>query len=109
MTKNQKDSVRHCCPKMNNYADIESSKYKFIEYESYMKAFSVQIFDHDETRQRLFYCPWCGKKFSKALDHEWKKILEKEYGLTLTYDEMIEGSKVPEDFKTDKWWKDRGL
>ena len=55
----------------------------------------------------LAFCPFCGDKLGKRLNAEYYDILEKEYGIddpdrfTLT--------NVPEEFKTDEWWRKRGL
>jgi len=53
-------------------------------------------------------CPWCGKKLPKNLRNEWFDILEKEYNLDNPWDEK-QALLVPEEFKTDEWWKKRKL
>lgn len=58
--------------------------------------------------QLLSYCPWCGKKLPKSLRDEYFDILEKEYGLD-NYDIDDHPERIPEEFKSDEWWKKRSL
>lgn len=53
------------------------------------------------------YCMFCGKKFPKSVRHEWYDILEQEYGLENPAEK--DKKKVPKEFWTDEWWKQRGL
>ena len=103
--------IGQCCAGMNNYTDMEYVEEKFVDYRMDTRFYGFFLFYADETYsglvEQFFYCLWCGKKLPKTLEKERAEILKEEYGLT--DDEMIEGSKVPEDFKTDKWWKDREL
>lgn len=56
----------------------------------------------------LYYCPWCGKELPRSLRDEYFEILEKEYGLD-NYDIDDNPEQIPEEFKSDEWWKNRGL
>ena len=87
-----------------------------IEYEPDMRTYNFRLYDKGEyigVRQRLFYCPWCGKKLPKTLGDEWEEVLQNEYGMAINdvfdktgrWDEL----KVPEELRTDEWWKKRGL
>lgn len=51
------------------------------------------------------YCPFCGAKLPERLDGKLTEILQKEYGLTSWRDYK----KAPKEFRTDEWWKKRGL
>jgi Zn-finger nucleic acid-binding protein len=55
--------------------------------------------------EAMNYCPFCGAKFPERLDGELSKILQTEYGL----ESWKEYKKAPKEFKTDEWWKKRGL
>ena len=107
------DPFQHCCGTMNEHLDPECNidELPLIEYERDMRSYSFVIRYEDcksyGVRQRLWYCPWCGTKLPKDLDGIWGETLEREYGLTEK--ERDEGSKIPEEFKTDEWWKKRGL
>ena len=58
---------------------------------------------------RVDFCPFCGTKLPKDLTEEWFDILEKEYGLDDPYYYPEQKKLIPEEFKTDEWWKKRGL
>ncbi len=54
------------------------------------------------------FCPCCGKSLPKSLQNEWKEILMKEYGIEEDHC-SIWNPMVSEEFKSDAWWKNRGL
>ena len=97
------ESEDFCCHNMNYYV----KKNKEIQYDSSIRKFFMIIDDPDGTHQLLFFCPWCGSKLPEVLEEEWGDILEKEYGIKdPCWDEE---HLVPKEFKTDEWWKKRGL
>ena len=57
-------------------------------------------------RKNANFCPYCGAKLHQYLIHEYRdeleKALDKEY-CDITPDE------IPEEFKSDEWWRKRGL
>lgn len=55
----------------------------------------------------ICFCPRCGTKFPHELGDEWYEILQEEYGIEDPMDE--DAHRLPEEFKTDEWWKKRGL
>ena len=59
------------------------------------------------TGSRLW--PMSRKKLPKQLGEIWEKLLEKEYGIKESDIDYINFSNIPEEFKTDEWWKKRGL
>lgn len=54
------------------------------------------------------FCPGCGKGMPKSLESEWKETLMKDYGIEEDHC-SIWNPMVPEEFKSDAWWKNRGL
>jgi len=52
-------------------------------------------------------CPRCGTKLPPSLADQWFKIIKKEYQIEGALDERIQD--LPQEFKTDEWWKKRGL
>lgn len=54
-------------------------------------------------------CPWCGKKFVKGLREEFFNTLENEFDIITSVGEYKERKDIPEEFKTDEWWKKRDL
>jgi len=57
--------------------------------------------------QGIIYCPWCNEKLPESLRNKWFDVLEKEYGLD-DPDSKEQEKLIPEEFKTDAWWKNRG-
>ena len=59
----------------------------------------------------LTYCVFCGKKLPQNLRETFFKILEKEYKIDQRsiYNNIKEDEKIPQEFKSDKWWKKRNL
>ena len=55
----------------------------------------------------MSYCPFCGKQFPKSLRDKWFDELSKILGFEV--DICIDRRKIPKDFKSDIWWKKRGL
>lgn len=55
----------------------------------------------------IAYCPRCATVLPKDLAEEWSDIVEEQFGITGSLDERIKD--LPQEFKTDEWWKKRGL
>ena len=56
----------------------------------------------------IYYCPWCGKKLPINLSDKWFEILKKEHGIDYPFDDP-DRKNIPEEFKSDEWWKKRNL
>ena len=93
---------KFCCKKIEDAID----KYKAIELEEEMRGYFVPT-TPGGVILALSFCPFCGQNLGKRLNSEFYNILYKEYGIE--YPETIEADKVPEEFKSDKWWRKRGL
>jgi hypothetical protein len=80
------------------------NKEHIVDYEDYVRNYNLR------GKKRVYaikYCPWCGKNLGKELNWEYYEILEKEY--EIYNPETTEVDKVPAEFKSDAWWKKRGL
>lgn len=55
----------------------------------------------------ITYCPRCGAKLPEDLVDKWWDIVEEKFGIDGLFDKRIKD--LPEEFKTDEWWKKRGL
>lgn len=53
----------------------------------------------------LNYCPWCGTKLPESLREIYFETLEKELGIDNDDNDL----ELPEEMRTDAWWKKRGL
>ncbi|HEX4068764.1 MAG TPA: hypothetical protein VHX42_01575, partial [Candidatus Babeliales bacterium] len=59
------------------------------------------------SKSLMLFCPNCGARLPSSLRDEWFDILENEYGLEEPLHEDKE--KVPKEFLTHEWWKERSL
>jgi hypothetical protein len=97
--------MQHCCNIMEEYATHKNAS---LEYSPETRAYDLLLHDNSPgTRQPILYCPWCGTKLPKDLGEEWAEMVEKELGLKSVWD--IEWNEIPDKYKTDEWWKKRGL
>ena len=78
-----------------------------IGYSSKNRKYSI-ILRAGNAIQVIHYCPWCGKKLPKNLSDKWFEILDLDYKIECPLDDE-EQHKIPPEFKTDEWWKKRGL
>ena len=56
----------------------------------------------------IYYCCMCGAKLPEKLDKKWTEELQKTYGRQLSWRVYQEGD-IPFEFRTDEWWRKRGL
>ena len=49
------------------------------------------------------FCPWCGKRLPKSKRDLWYLTLDE-----LGYSDPGE-QDIPDDFNSDRWWRDRAL
>jgi len=65
--------------------------------------------EYGGTCQLIKHCPWCGKRFPGGLRDEWFDILKKEYNIEPEPSKLSKSKDIPQEFKSDEWWKKRGL
>ena len=93
--------VVHCCELM--VISLNDQKMP-LEYGRVDREYSI-ILNHCSAIQVLTYCPWCGAKLPESLREKYYNTLKKEYGFKHPFDDP----SIPEEFKSDEWWKKRGL
>jgi hypothetical protein len=99
------DNNKYCCDTMDFHLTTESEE--LVEYKTMNRKYSLKMFKSSYgTHQPIVFCPWCSEKLPKDLNQEWEYILEKEYGIK---EPGFNQDKIPPEFKTDEWWKKRGL
>ena len=77
------------------------------DYDAPGRSYSFYLTDDPHgTHQQMNYCFWCGAKLPEDLGDEWAKILKEDYNLDNPFKDW---DRVPDEFKTDEWWKKRGL
>lgn len=83
-----------------------------FEYDPISRGFSI---DYKEEcgggMQTIFFCPWCGSKLPKELLSEYEEEISKELGFSFADSDIVgsDDPRIPEEFRTDQWWKKRGL
>lgn len=78
-----------------------------INYNCIFREYAIYLNDI-VALQGLLYCPWCGTKLPSRLGEKYFEILTQEYNISDPYDKK-QAKSIPEEFKSDKWWKKRGL
>lgn len=96
--------IEHCCKELTE--TIKKYKGKVIDYDMQIRDYTLTLIKGKHCID-LDFCPFCGHKFSKALNSEYYDYLE-EADIEGTPD-LHYYSNVPEEFCTDEWWRKRGL
>lgn len=94
----------HCCKSMT--MKLEDGKVP-LEYFPIPREYGINL-PGSSAIELLKYCPWCGKKLPKNLRKEFYKILKTEYNVEPDFF-ISDDPHVPVEFKSDAWWKKRGL
>ena len=94
--------MKHCCKHMETYLpDTRTNiKYNSIFREYYIKSQKALYIDN---------CPWCGTRLPNDLRTKFIDILEHEYGIETDVLRCWDIADLPAEFRTDEWWKKRGL
>lgn len=95
-----------CCLNMDLMLQDSEPLYN-IKYNPKLREYYLKSLEGPYMRT-IEFCPWCGTQLMKSLRDEWYDILEKEYGLDMPKIPK-QAKKIPTEFKTDEWWKKRGL
>ncbi len=98
-----KNKKPYCCS--NLYQEILSDG-SLLDYYTKFREYGIKVQKY-ATVMLIDYCLFCGTQFPMSVRNEWFDILEKEYGLESPYEE--DKKKIPKEFLTDEWWKQRGL
>lgn len=89
----------HCCDKMQFF--LEEKKVN-INYFPQCREYSIGL-KGGGGDQLLTFCPWCGSKLPQSLENVFFCFLKK---MNI---ENASSPELPEEFKTDAWWKNRKL
>lgn len=86
-----------------------------LQYIAYLRKFVLTIprrylNDPNEIALKfpISHCPRCGSTLPSSLTDEWHIFIEKKFGITGYVDQEILNT-LPPEFRTDEWWKKRGL
>ena len=106
--------VTWCCDKITRI--INTSEYP-INYDPTLREFSLRLLDFFEglneqyipsassmyVLQLMEYCPFCGSSLPSSLRDEWFDTLR-----AMGFEDPLE-QDIPEEYKSDAWWKEKGL
>ncbi len=95
----------HCCKLM---VDFLNDPIVPIIYYPHLREYNILLKRRSGGLQGICYCPWCGTKLPTSVRDEYFRILFDELHLEPELKET-ETPGLPEEFKTDEWWKKRGL
>jgi len=102
--KKYKKNIIHCCHLMDTFTRDPRVG---ISYSKVMREYYIDLID-SPAKQCAVYCPFCGDKLPSSVRDQYFEILEKEYQIDHPrYEEQAK--RIPEEFKSDEWWKKRGL
>jgi hypothetical protein len=73
-----------------------------VKYTPRIRHYKIVDFDGGPAGVEITHCPWCGAKLPESLGERRIDDLA-EMGLE------PEDPAVPEEYRTDEWWKRRGL
>jgi len=100
MTSKTKDL--HCCEEMARH--VEGGEVS-ISYNDRHRAYGILTtweYNRSLAKQQITYCPWCGARLPHGLSDKWFDLLD-DLGLD------PEDPRVPEEMRSDAWWRKRGL
>jgi hypothetical protein len=99
---------KYCCSRFERgiREKNERTEGKSIFYDPPRRAYMILAKKYRSAKMVIEYCPFCGKKLPKLLYDEYWETLAKEHG-----EEYYVNcdKKPPKEFRTDEWWKKRGL
>lgn len=119
MKKNPKKKTEHCCERMDFFLD---EKKVLIYYNPIYREYFINLKSFRNYKHVIYNCPWCGYEFPKSLVDTYYEILADDFNIyrnpyTGTYCEILSDENtydeidvdIPEEFKSDEWWKKRSL
>lgn len=94
-------SEKHCCKEMEYHLHNDEICLWYSPRERFYGIFYKEGYGGGV--QTIHYCPWCGIKLPKDLTDELWECFE-QIGI-----DDLDDPKIPDEFKTDEWWRKRGL
>ena len=96
--------MKYCCKALESSTE-EFGEFEYDKVNNRFIGYITNITGEGHGKRVLAYCPFCGTRladFSDIYDDE----LEKTTGKDLC---DIKDSDIPEEFKSDEWWKNREI
>ncbi len=86
-----------------------------LHYNPYLREYYLQIPNNFLRKSEVYpkfrikFCPRCGTQLPKPLIHEWQSVVEKIFHIGVNSITKNQLKKLPKEFKTEQWWRKRGL
>ena len=83
-----------------------------VAYDPRFREYGILVFDGSnlaspgQSHVQMAYCPWCGRKLPPSLRDVWFDTLQR---MGVEPDLLAENPAIPDEFRSDAWWKRRGL
>lgn len=91
----------HCCVELSKF--LAEGKVS-ISYSPRFREYAIDL-RSSGGKQLIAFCPWCGAQLPTPLRDEWYDLVEAQVSALSGPDDL----RIPEDFKSDKWWRNRDL
>lgn len=101
----KKDSV-YCCDYLQEKITEKDAP---VRYSHKFREFYLHSIKDDSISFTIDFCPWCGSHFPKNLRDDFFETLNQEYNIATNIFRFNKEKSIPPEFKTDEWWKKRGL
>lgn len=82
-------------------------KDKIVQYEPMVRDYGI-LCGRNSIRM-LSFCAWCGTKLPESLHSKIFDVTEHELGIPRYEADFENYANLPDEFKTDEWWRKRGL
>jgi hypothetical protein len=102
--KRRKTKGGCCCSnkqQLNKYVDSG------LIYNTRFREYGIKTVRQRGPYLVMTYCLWCGRQLEPSLRDLWAKLLQKEHGIKNPFETPV--AQLPKSFRTDEWWKRRGL
>jgi len=86
---------------LNKYCQID------LIYNTRFREYGIKTVQQRGPYLVMNYCLWCSRQLEPSLRNLWAKLLQKEHGIANPFEIPI--AQLPKSFRTDEWWKRRGL
>ncbi len=106
--------TKFCCEDMLLNVEKDANdpySFKNVAYDEPERCFYIYDAGDNKHGVVINYCPFCGAKLPADLIDEREETIILELGYDYLSDDNGNQPKkeLPEEFKTDEWWKKRGL
>lgn len=104
-----------CCDEIYNVllGENDGNCELHFGYDPVLRRYFIDVrSEYGGAVQLIRHCPWCGKCFPRSLLNEFVEELKKKLNIKtndIGFGELRERKDIPQEFKSDEWWKKRGF